>query len=381
MGLLLWNTASNAPYPGAPSSSDGLSNWDRRGAISSSSTQQRQHPTRTHPSATRPSHLAETSSPPGPDAGRRYVPTEERDDCHHRKVRRIRSAASATPHRDNHNGPPGGPFCLTIPHQEEDHRRPPDRGGFNGRRSRSRGPSARGALVSSSLFATTLPAGQSGTTRRRPPSLERQGAFRDERTARRRRRWAPSGEDDDDDDDDEHRQDAERCRIRLLLNDERELDKGFAPDRIAREGPGCYCYYCCSLPTWRPRGQERRGEDEALAGWLLSGSSSSSSTSSFSTSRLRQVDAVREEVPPWRDEASYDGQQLTVIHELADDLSDDVLLSGVSSVAGQVDDRTVWAVLDDRNHLDAAAFQAVGAMVVGMDESRRSSGYAGHDGS
>ncbi|KAL2187754.1 hypothetical protein L209DRAFT_772199 [Thermothelomyces heterothallicus CBS 203.75] len=366
MGLLLWNTASNAPYPGAPSSSGGPSNWDRRRAISSS-TQQQQHPTRTHPSATRPSHFAETSSPPGPGAGRRYVPTEERDDCHHRKVRRIRSAASATPHRDrSNNGPPGGPLCLIIPHQEED------------RRSRSRGPSARGALVSSSLFTTTSPAGQGGTPRRRPPSLGRQGAFRDERTAKRRRRWAPSGEDDDDDDDDdddEHRQDAERCRIRLLLDDERELDKGFAPDRIVREGLGYYCYYCCSLSARRPRGRERRGEDEALAGWLLSGSSSSSS--SFSTSRSRRADAVREEVPPWRDETSYDGQQLTVIHELADDLSDDVLLSGVSSVAGQEDDRTVWAVLDDRNHVDAAAFQAVGAMMVGMDESRRSSGYAG----
>jgi hypothetical protein len=206
----------------------------------------------------------------------------------------------------------------------------------------------------------------------RPPSLERQDAFRDEKTVKVKRRrgrgrpnttasasttWA---------EDEQHSpvrlgtgdldasETAELYRMGLLYDDEHERGAGFSLDAIARD-PEAPVYSLRVQPARRRRRDERDdrgdnaalsvdlafsafGADEALAGWLLSGSSSQGT--------------VLEESRPWT-EGVHDSQnpRLTVIYELADDaisaVSGDDFLDSVSvseiSYCGE-DDERVWAL-------------------------------------
>ncbi|KAL2150529.1 hypothetical protein VTH82DRAFT_7092 [Thermothelomyces myriococcoides] len=362
MGLLLWTTTADAPYPGVLPSFVEPPGWDGDRGVSSST---RQHLTRTSPGATLP---VEPSCPPESPSGPLGIPAEERYSHyyhHYRKAHRSRLTAPPThPDSSNSDGSSDGTICLTSPSE----------GSFNGRRSRSRGQSPEEEeeeegeeeeerpLVSSrrSSTSTTISLIGGNGTRRRPPSLERQGAFRDERTAKRRRRWGPSGEEcgshDENNDDDNHDDDNdnERCRIRLLLADKHDGTRGFAPDRTAIcEGHGRCCrYHCRLLPTWRPRGPERCGGHGARA------------------------------VSHWRHTTLHEDHQLAVINELAiDDFFDDVSLPDGSFMSGEEDGRSGWAMLGDKDHANAAAFQAMDAMVdavvVETGGSHRSLGCAG----
>ncbi|KAK4246892.1 hypothetical protein C7999DRAFT_14992 [Corynascus novoguineensis] len=255
--------------------------------------------------------------------------------------------------------------------------------------------------------------------RRRPPSLERQDAFRDERTAKRRR--AESGcrlqkEEDYNGDEFEREREceheraqvAELYRIGLLYDDEHERGEGFSLDRIIRDEPA---YSLRVRPTpgrtqrhWagrdRPAGGDyvslsaavdlafsAFGEDETLARWMLSGSSSSSSLSGSMDSDLDRA-AGEEEARPWR-EAMRDTPRLTVLYELADDAVsavsagdslDDISVSELSFVGnGELgDDELVWAMLDGNDGKTAP--EAVNA-VVGEDEGVDPWVVLGHDGS
>lgn len=235
-------------------------------------------------------------------------------------------------------------------------------------RSRSRGTSVSSSSSSSS----------------RPPSLERQDAFRDEKTVKRRRgrdrprrmpsvpTWA---------EDEQHSpvrtqpgdldaaQVSELYRMGLLYDDEHERGAGFSLDAIVRD-PEEPVYSLRVRPTRRGRRDDGDrddrdgtslsvdlafsvfGEDEALAGWLLSGSS--------------QGQAL-EEPRPWI-EAGHDthNPRLTVIYELADDavsaVSGDDFLDSVSvsevSYCGEDDDR-VWALSDGCNAAPGTAASVV----------------------
>ncbi|KAK4150332.1 hypothetical protein C8A00DRAFT_46239 [Chaetomidium leptoderma] len=216
----------------------------------------------------------------------------------------------------------------------------------------------------------------SGEERRRPPSLERQDAFRDERTVKRpprpRSRQRRSGSDsfgmggDESrgyDEEEEEVQVAELYRMGLLYDDEYERGEGFSLDRIVREEP---VYSVSVRPARRGRREERAdfvslamdlafsalGEDEELAEWLLSGSSCS-----------LQGAALDVESRPW-EAAMHDTPRLTVIYELADDavsevsagdFLDSVSVSEVSYVGGEEE----WAMLDGCNGNDNAATATV----------------------
>ena len=206
----------------------------------------------------------------------------------------------------------------------------------------------------------------SSGTRRRPPSLERQDAFRDEKTAKRRRSadgtpvaMRRKREELDEADADEV---AELYRLGLLYDDEHERGAGFSLAQIVREEPA---YSLRVRPAKRGRREEgeRRigfvslscavdlafsafGEDEALARWLLSSSTYGSSHGTVVVDEPRQTrTAVHEDAP-----------RLTVIYELADadvsDVSADDFLDSVSvsevsccSEEEKEDDELAWAVL------------------------------------
>ena len=256
----------------------------------------------------------------------------------------------------------------------------------------------------------------------RPPSLERQDAFRDDKTAKRRRQslaW-----DDDVDivetglrlgrsascwasvrgetrggyrarrEQDEQEEVAELYRMGLLYDDEYERGEGFSLDRIVREEPA---YSLRVRPAKRGRRDERAdyqhvslssavdlafsafGEDEALAGWLLSPSASACFPVSQGTAALAQ--------PRPRTEAAHDTPRLTVIYELADDavssvsagdFLDDVSVSDVSFGGGKGEDELAWAMLDG---YEDNATSAAASSVMDVDEEVDPWVVLGHDGS
>ncbi|KAK4118582.1 hypothetical protein N657DRAFT_685130 [Parathielavia appendiculata] len=254
---------------------------------------------------------------------------------------------------------------------------------------------------------------------RRPPSLERQDAFRDEKTIKRRRcSWddTSSGlstnvprsvrtEDDDDARevaelyrmgllyDDDAREVAELYRMGLLYDDEHERGEGFSLDRIVREEP----VYSLRVRPARRRGREdifgfvpsftvdlafpAFAEDESLARWLISGCSSSQGM-------------LPEEPRRPRRKALHDTPRLTVIYELADDAmsvlpADDFLeFYSVSNFSGCVAGEEVgqdWAILDkyDGNETALSA-TAAATMAVADDEDEEVDDpwvVLGHDGS
>ncbi|KAL2140392.1 hypothetical protein VTI28DRAFT_3848 [Corynascus sepedonium] len=278
----------------------------------------------------------------------------------------------------------------------------------NSRRSRS---------CESSISFVSQGQEDGANNRRRPPSLERQDAFRDERTAKRRR--AESGcrlqEEEDHNGDDfererewerERAQVAELYRIGLLYDDEHERGEGFSVNCIIRDVPA---YSLRVRPT--PRRTRRQwagrdkpagggyvslsaavdlafsafGEDETLARWMLSNSSSSLSASMYSD--LHRT-AREEEARPWR-EAVHDAPRLTVVYELADDTvsavsagdyHDDISVSELSFVGnGELGgDELAWAMLDGNDGKTAP--EAVDAVVV-EDEGVDPWVVLGHDGS
>jgi hypothetical protein len=239
----------------------------------------------------------------------------------------------------------------------------------------------------------------------RPPSLERQDAFREEKTVkakRRRGRGRPSTtasaatwtEDEQHSPvhlgagDLDASETAELYRMGLLYDDEHERGAGFSLDAIARD-PEAPVYSLRVRPARGSRSDERDdrggrggnaalsvdlafsafGEDEALAGWLLSASSSQGT--------------LLEESRPWTE--AVDGSQnprLTVIYELADDISavsGDDFLDSVSvseiSYCGE-DDERVWALSE------CNAAPGTAASVVEVEEGDVGPWVVlGHDGS
>ncbi|KAH6635798.1 hypothetical protein F5144DRAFT_565461 [Chaetomium tenue] len=211
----------------------------------------------------------------------------------------------------------------------------------------------------------------SSGSERRPPSLERQDAFRDETTKRRRRgrqqqRGWRDGEDEEHDNSlrDEQAEVAELYRLGLLYDDEHERGAGFSLDGIVRDEP---VYSLRVRPAKRSRRVERRangggdvlslsvvdlafsafGADEALAGWMLSGSGSGSGSALSGT--------LGREEHRFGTEAAHDTPRLTVVYELADDAVsamsvDDDLLDSISvseiSFCGGEEDEMAWAMLD-----------------------------------
>ncbi|EAQ91700.1 predicted protein [Chaetomium globosum CBS 148.51] len=215
--------------------------------------------------------------------------------------------------------------------------------------------------------------GSSAGSERRPPSLERQDAFRDEKTTKKRRRgrqhqrgW--EGEEEAGQDTnlgDEQAEVAELYRLGLLYDDEHERGAGFSLDGIVRDEP---VYSLRVRPAKRSRRAERRwngghsgvlslsvvdlafsafGADEALAGWMLSGPGSGSG-SALSGAPAREVHR-------FGTETAHDTPGLTVVYELADDAVsamsvDDDLLDSISvseiSFCGGEEDEMAWAMLD-----------------------------------
>ena len=237
--------------------------------------------------------------------------------------------------------------------------------------------------------------GSVSSDRRRPPSLERQDAFRDARTVKRRRGCSavstPSyslsrdGEyvirmEVEDDREDEAREIDELYRMGLLYDDEYERGEGFSMERIVREEP---VYAVRTRPAKRGRQDERAasnvslevdlafsafGEDEVFAGWSGSGS------------RDGEWD-VYAAAPPLR----HDTPRLTVIYELVDNaaaLAADGFLDSVSEVSYSVgeDDERAWAILDGCNGANEDAASASVVEVV-ADEDADPWVVLGHDGS
>jgi len=231
----------------------------------------------------------------------------------------------------------------------------------------------------------------SSPDRRRPPSLERQDAFRDEKTAKRRRVAEPRSLSSSVSEW-EHQQQraaqeaeeiAELYRLGLLYDDEHERGAGFSMAQIVREAPA----YSMRV---RERGGGKRGrsgefgfrpleqlafsvfgEDAALAGWLVDGSMDLDGENEPRLWNHVVVPAA----------ARDDAPRLTVIYELADDdavsdvSADDFLgsvsVSDVSCSGGKEEDvedeEMAWAVLDDGcNGIENAALAAGSGMVVDM---------------
>ncbi|KAK4032948.1 hypothetical protein C8A01DRAFT_20049 [Parachaetomium inaequale] len=237
----------------------------------------------------------------------------------------------------------------------------------------------------------------------RPPSLERQDAFRDDKTAKRRRSlvwdddvdvvemglwfgrsaWASEGGETRGGrlaarrEQDEQAEVAELYRMGLLYDDEYERGEGFSLDRIVREEPAYSLRVRPANPHLRRGRRDWRadyqhvslssavdlafsafGEDEALAGWLLSPSASSSSHGSAAL-----------EQPRPRTEAAHDTPRLTVIYELVDDavsavsaedFLDSISVSEVSYCGAEDDDERAWALLEGCNGDAAPATVEVG---------------------
>ncbi|KAK4143193.1 uncharacterized protein C8A04DRAFT_12628 [Dichotomopilus funicola] len=181
--------------------------------------------------------------------------------------------------------------------------------------------------------------------KRRPPSLERQDAFRDEKTAKKPpQSWAtprviPRNHYDDDNNNNHNSSDndediAELYRLGVLYDDVHERGSGFSLAQIDHVEP---TYSLRVRPQRsRRRAEEREewggregddwyhepsglsavdlavsafGEDERVAGWLLSGTSSFSQTTSMPSQPQSQQ----------RTTTQHDGQLVTVIYELEDD--------------------------------------------------------------
>jgi hypothetical protein len=210
-------------------------------------------------------------------------------------------------------------------------------------------------------------------TRRRPPSLERQDAFRDEKTAKRRRSADDYYHTHTVARAEEHRdlveaaEVAELYRLGVLYDDEHERGEGFSLARISRAEEG-YSVRYRAIRRSAKRGRREEdvkgekewvpslgavdlafsafGEDEALADWLLS--------SSYAALEPQLL------APRATAVVHHDTTRLTVIYELADACvdntsTDDFLGSiSVSDVSycpeeeeeEEEEDELTWAVLD-----------------------------------
>jgi hypothetical protein len=247
---------------------------------------------------------------------------------------------------------------------------------------------------------------------RRPPSLERQDAFRDEKTVKRRRysydepssslmrssavSYQSAG------DDEKHlggmeeqdaREIAELSRMGLLYDDEHERGEGFSLGQIVREEP----LYSVRVSPAARRARKQAdsvdfgpslavdlafsafAEDEALAGWMVS-------SSSFAPQGIRP----EERCTFWQG-VVHDTPPLTVIYELADDAvsavsSDDFLesvsVSEVSDCTEEEEDEVAWAILGGCNGDKNEASATTAASVVEADEDEVDPWVVlGHDGS
>ncbi|KAK3897315.1 hypothetical protein C8A05DRAFT_48021 [Staphylotrichum tortipilum] len=217
----------------------------------------------------------------------------------------------------------------------------------------------------------------SSPDRRRPPSLERQDAFRDEKTAKRRRverELTPEWDDHMVVQAQEAEEIAELYRLGLLYDDEHERGAGFSMEQIVREEP-VYSVRVRNGRRGRGGGSEIGfrpleqmafsvfGEDKALAGWLV-GSSAMELDEPKLWNEVSPAAVVRDDAP-----------RLTVIYELADDdgvsdvSADDFLgsisVSDVSSCCGggkeEEDNEMAWAVLDGYNGINENAALAAGS--------------------
>lgn len=227
------------------------------------------------------------------------------------------------------------------------------------------------------------------SSRRRPPSLERQDAFRDVRTVKRRRGSSSSGEEvlgrsssverDGMERELEEAQEIEQLYwMGLLYDDEHERGEGFSMDRIVREEP----VYSVRVRPARNRRYRRvkqnvsmdlgldlafpaLAEDKALAQFLLS--------------PHKEGEVV---APGWR-ATTHDTPPLTVIYELADEAvapaAADDLLDSVSEISGWTEeDELAWAIIDGCNGNGSAAARAA------TDEEMEDGDpwvVLGHDGS
>ncbi|KAK4097626.1 hypothetical protein N658DRAFT_518506 [Parathielavia hyrcaniae] len=258
---------------------------------------------------------------------------------------------------------------------------------------------------------------------RRPPSLERQDAFRDEKTVKRQQRRC-SWDDDEtsspslrrattttrtgfptrvsrttSEEDDDAREIAELYRMGLLYDDEHERGEGFSLGQIVLEEP----VYPVRVRPARRRGREKSfgsgsgpslkvdlafsalAEDEALARWLVSSCASSFPSFSQSMESERPVS--------WR-VAVHDPPRLAVVYELADDAvsalsAGDFLGSGsVSEFSDCVAEEQFgqdWAMLDACNGMETGASTTAAATIaVADDVDEEVDGpwvVLGHDGS
>jgi len=235
-------------------------------------------------------------------------------------------------------------------------------------RSTSYGHGGDGSTSSNSSISSSSSSSAAG---RRPPSLERQDAFRDEKTAKKRRRgrqqhrgqqlrWEEDEQEHDSNARDEQAEVAELYRMGLLYYDEHERGEGFSLQGIVRDEPA---YSLRVRPAKRSRRAERRGAislsavdlafsafgaDEALAEWMLSNTGPGSGSTSSDA-------PAREEHRPWM-EIAHDTPRLTVVYELADDavsamsvdddLLDTISVSEISFCGGDEGSEMAWAVLD-----------------------------------
>ncbi|GAB1319867.1 hypothetical protein MFIFM68171_10077 [Madurella fahalii] len=251
----------------------------------------------------------------------------------------------------------------------------------------------------------------SSTCRRRPPSLERQDAFRDAKTSKRRRASqslkpgpaslvaATAAREVEA----EAREIDELYRMGLLYDDEYERGEAFSLARIEREEP---VYSVRVRPAKRGRTAPVSrdwelddvslavdlafpafAEDKALATWLISASpiEDQSGPTQFDT---RGVSV---------EEPAHDTRWLKVIYELDDDAATDQSAAAendierVSEVSSSCylrdeegDGELAWALLDGCNVVnDTAPATAQKAVVEEMDEEDAVDPWVvlGHDGS
>ncbi|AEO68638.1 uncharacterized protein THITE_2130362 [Thermothielavioides terrestris NRRL 8126] len=271
---------------------------------------------------------------------------------------------------------------------------PGDWGWGRGWDAQDRSFSISSSTTSSSSSSSRRSRSASLSPRRRPPSLERQDAFRDERTAKRRRESGAEsvsgnleGEETDQrcfgrsrgerdyEEEQEAAEVAELYRLGLLYDDEHERGEGFSLASIVRPEP---VYSLRVRPARKKGGRDAGaeqnfalsvdlafsafGEDETLAGWLLSGSA---------YERVAADDHWAPDASP-RD-AGRSSPRLTVIYELADDAvsavsADDFLesvsVSELSSCGGEEENESAWAVLEGCNGLKEDAATAGAADLV-----------------
>ncbi|KAH6838617.1 hypothetical protein B0I37DRAFT_419550 [Chaetomium sp. MPI-CAGE-AT-0009] len=387
MGLPLRNSTAFIPTnPGGPSlggpstAADSDLDPDLSEPLSYHYTRSRRtnRPSRLHPHATshclNPKAGSELSPCSRPIANNNNT-THSRHSTHHRRLHRHRL-------RQNHHTHYAKPRIPWAADADEGRalarstiRLPGERGGGRSiSRSRSSWNNSSSGGRGEDGSQNSSPSSTSG---RRPPSLERQDAFRDEKTAKRRRQrhqqrqqqWREWEEWEGDEQEQEHdgglrdeqAEVAELYRMGLLYDDEHERGEGFSLDGIVRDEPA---YSLRVRPAKRARGEERArdgvflsavdlafsafGADQAWAGWLLSGSGSGSG---FASSDAPVLEAPR----PWM-ETAHDTPRLTVVYELADDavsamsvdddFLDSVSVSDISYCGGEEGDEMAWAMLN-----------------------------------